>query len=118
MGFPFQTFREMSESRCAGSWYPDESGGLPRKKPMVSKGTGDSMGDPMASERSSLIGLQGSPVCREVERSRIQELHDLHATMLHLLGFGHERLTFRHAGHDCRLTDVFGNVVREVIAAG
>lgn len=85
---------------------------------MVSKGTGDSMGDPMASERSSLIGLQGSPVCREVERSRIQEPDDLHATMLHLLGFSHERLTFRHAGRDFRLTDVFGNVVREVIAAG
>ena len=45
-------------------------------------------------------------------------VHDLHATMLHLLGFDHERLTFRHAGRDFRLTDVFGNVVREVIAAG
>jgi ssRNA-specific RNase YbeY (16S rRNA maturation enzyme) len=38
--------------------------------------------------------------------------------MLHLLGFDHERRTFRHAGRDFRLTDVFGNVVREVIAAG
>jgi arylsulfatase A-like enzyme len=45
-------------------------------------------------------------------------VHDLHATMLKLLGFDHERLTFRHAGRDFRLTDVFGNVVREVIAAG
>jgi hypothetical protein len=43
-------------------------------------------------------------------------VHDLHATMLQLLGFDHERLTFRHAGRDFRLTDVYGKVVREVIA--
>ena len=41
--------------------------------------------------------------------------HDLHATMLHLLGIDHERLTFRHNGSDRRLTDVHGHVVREVI---
>jgi hypothetical protein len=43
-------------------------------------------------------------------------VHDLHATMLHLLGLDHERLTFRHAGRDFRLTDVHGRVVREVLA--
>lgn len=43
-------------------------------------------------------------------------VHDLHATILHLLGFDHERLTFRYAGRDFRLTDVHGHVVREVIA--
>ena len=43
-------------------------------------------------------------------------VHDLHATMLHLLGFDHERLTYRHAGRDFRLTDVAGEVVRPVIA--
>ena len=43
-------------------------------------------------------------------------VHDLHATLLHLLGFDHTRLTFRHAGRDFRLTDVHGNVVREIIA--
>ena len=43
-------------------------------------------------------------------------VHDLHATLLQLLGFDHERLTFRHAGRDFRLTDVHGNVVRELIA--
>jgi hypothetical protein len=43
-------------------------------------------------------------------------VHDLHATLLHLLGFDHERLTFRYAGRDFRLTDVHGNVVKEVIA--
>jgi hypothetical protein len=43
-------------------------------------------------------------------------VHDLQATILHLLGFNHERLTFRHAGRDFRLTDVHGKVVREVLA--
>lgn len=43
-------------------------------------------------------------------------VHDLHATMLHLLGFDHEKLTYRHAGRDFRLTDVHGQVIRELIA--
>jgi len=43
-------------------------------------------------------------------------VHDLHATLLELLGFDHTRLTFRHAGRDFRLTDVHGNVVKELIA--
>jgi hypothetical protein len=43
-------------------------------------------------------------------------VHDLHATILHLLGFDHERLTYRHAGRDFRLTDVYGDVVEEIIA--
>ena len=43
-------------------------------------------------------------------------VHDLHATMLHCLGFDHERFTYRYAGRDFRLTDVSGNVVREILA--
>ena len=43
-------------------------------------------------------------------------VHDLHATILHLMGFDHEQLTFRHAGRDFRLTDVHGKVVRDIIA--
>jgi hypothetical protein len=43
-------------------------------------------------------------------------VHDLHATILHLLGFDHERLTFRYAGRDFRLTDVHGRVVKELLA--
>jgi hypothetical protein len=42
-------------------------------------------------------------------------VHDLHATILHLLGFDHTRLTYRHAGRDYRLTDVYGNVVRSIL---
>lgn len=41
--------------------------------------------------------------------------HDLHATILHLLGLDHERLTYRHAGRDFRLTDVAGSVVSEIL---
>jgi len=43
-------------------------------------------------------------------------VHDFHATVLHLLGFDHTRLTYRHAGRDYRLTDVHGNVVKDVLA--
>ena len=42
--------------------------------------------------------------------------HDLHATILHLLGLDHERLTYRYSGRDYRLTDVHGNVVRDILA--
>jgi uncharacterized protein (DUF1501 family) len=43
------------------------------------------------------------------------EIHDLHATMLHLLGLDHTRVTFRFAGRDMRLTDVHGHVIREIL---
>ena len=43
-------------------------------------------------------------------------IHDLHATLLHLLGIDHERLTYRHAGRDYRLTDVHGGVAKEILA--
>ena len=43
-------------------------------------------------------------------------MYDLHATMLHFLGIDHKRLTFRFGGRDMRLTDVHGNLIKEVIA--
>ncbi|MCZ6792294.1 MAG: DUF1501 domain-containing protein [Planctomycetota bacterium] len=43
-------------------------------------------------------------------------IHDLHATILHLLGLDHEKLTYRYAGRDFRLTDVYGNVVKDIVA--
>ncbi|QDU97839.1 DUF1501 domain-containing protein [Lignipirellula cremea] len=43
-------------------------------------------------------------------------MHDLHATLLHLMGLDHERLTYRYAGRDFRLTDVAGRVVKEIFA--
>ncbi len=43
-------------------------------------------------------------------------MHDLHATILHLLGMDHKRLTFQYSGRDMRLTDVHGNVIKEILA--
>ena len=43
-------------------------------------------------------------------------VHDLHATILHALGLDHERLTYRYGGRDYRLTDVYGNVVTDLLA--
>lgn len=43
-------------------------------------------------------------------------VHDMHATILHLLGFDHKRLTYRYAGRDFRLTDVHGNVIQDILA--
>jgi hypothetical protein len=51
---------------------------------------------------------------RAVEKR--MHVHDLHATLLHLMGLDHERLTFRYSGRDFRLTDVHGHVVRDIIA--
>jgi len=46
----------------------------------------------------------------------VVHVHDLHATILHLLGLDHERFTYRYAGRDFRLTDVSGNVVRDILS--
>ncbi len=51
----------------------------------------------------------------KAEQNRMH-IHDLHATLLHLLGIDHERLTYRHAGRDFRLTDVHGHVAKEILA--
>ena len=51
---------------------------------------------------------------RAVEKR--MHVHDLHATLLHLLGFDHTKLTYRFAGRDFRLTDVHGRVVSDIMA--
>lgn len=51
---------------------------------------------------------------RSVEK--VVDVHDFHATILHLLGIDHTRLTYRHSGRDFRLTDVSGHVVKEILA--
>jgi hypothetical protein len=43
-------------------------------------------------------------------------VHDLHATILHLMGINHEDLTYRYSGRDFRLTDVHGHVVHDILA--
>ena len=58
---------------------------------------------------SQILGLQ-------IVTRQTAHVHDLHATMLRLLGIDHERLTFKYQGRYFRLTDIAGKVVQEVIA--
>ena len=67
-------------------------------------------------------GIQGGmtygetdPYCYNVAENPVH-IHDLHATILHLLGIDHERLTFKYQGRRFRLTDVHGNIVEDVLA--
>jgi hypothetical protein len=53
---------------------------------------------------------------KPAEPDRATFCYDVHATMLHLLGIDHERLTYRHNGIDRRLTDVHGRVLHELLA--
>jgi hypothetical protein len=96
---PFREGRTAGSPNLGRDHHPDcftmfmAGGGL---KPGVSVGESDPLGFRVAER----------PV----------HVHDLQATMLHLLGFDHERLTYRFQGRDFRLTDVHGKVVQEVIA--
>jgi uncharacterized protein (DUF1501 family) len=53
---------------------------------------------------------------KPADRANVTEVYDIHATLLHLLGIDHTRLTFRHNGVDRRLTDVHGEVIRPILA--
>ena len=68
-----------------------------------------------AGVRGGMVYGQSDDYGVAVGENRVH-VHDLHATILHLLGLDHERLTFRHAGRDYRLTDVAGNVVRPILS--
>jgi hypothetical protein len=57
---------------------------------------------------------QATNTIRAVEKP--VHVHDFHATILHLLGLDHTSLTYRHAGRDFRLTYVYGEVVKEILA--
>ncbi|MBI2806807.1 MAG: DUF1501 domain-containing protein [Planctomycetes bacterium] len=67
-------------------------------------------------------GVKGGTSCGATDEfgykavDGVREIHDLHATMLHLLGVDHTRQTFRFGGRDMRLTDVHGEVIHEVLA--
>ena len=68
-----------------------------------------------AGVRSGFVHGATDPVGLRATDGKVH-VHDLHATILHLLGFDHERLTYFHNGRDERLTDVAGNVVREILS--
>jgi len=65
--------------------------------------------------KGGIVYGESDEIGARVGRNRVH-LHDFHATILHLLGLDHERLTYRHAGRDFRLTDVYGEVVRGILA--
>ncbi len=62
----------------------------------------------------TIVGATDDYGYRVVEKKFM--IHDLHATMLHLMGIDHERLTYRFSGRDIRLTDVYGHVITDVLA--
>lgn len=61
-------------------------------------------------------GLSDEWGYKPLERNKPTQVYDIHATLLHLLGIDHKRLTVRHNGIDRRLTDVHGHVIKEIIA--
>jgi len=61
-------------------------------------------------------GLSDEWGFKPAEPRNITEVYDVHATVLHLLGIDHEKLTFRHNGIDRRLTDVHGHALTDVVA--
>ena len=67
-------------------------------------------------------GVQGGTTYGESDDYGVEiasqpcHVHDYHATILHLMGIDHTKLTYRYAGRDFRLTDVSGNVIQEVLA--
>jgi hypothetical protein len=65
--------------------------------------------------RGGYVHGETDPLAATVARDRVH-VHDFHATILHLLGIDHTRLTYRHAGRDYRLTDVHGEVIRPLLA--
>ena len=65
--------------------------------------------------RSGLIHGSTDDFGWYAQRDKVH-IHDLHATILHLMGLDHTRLTYRYAGRDYRLTDVYGRVVKEILA--
>lgn len=67
-----------------------------------------------AGVRGGMVHGETDDYARRVVDKEVH-VHDLHATILHLLGIDHTRLTFRHAGRDFRLTDVHGKVVKALL---
>ena len=92
--------------RCFTTWMA--GGGV---KPGITYGQSDAYGYNIADS-------DGNPVCprKETWTPGTMHIHDLNATILHLLGIDHKRLTYRYQGRDFRLTDVHGHVVHDLIA--
>ena len=68
-----------------------------------------------AGIKGGIVHGETDDIGRSIVRDEVN-VHDLHATILHLMGIDHTQLTYRHAGRDFRLTDVHGNVVQQILA--
>ena len=93
--------------RCFSVWMA--GGGI---KPGITYGRTDDYGYNIADADGNPLRPQPS---KEKKTSGAMHIHDLNATILHLLGIDHTRLTYRYQGRDFRLTDVHGHVMRELI---
>ncbi len=73
---------------------------------------------PVGADHRDILRHPQPPALEELHRSEKQAglIHDLNATILHLLGFDHTQLTYRAQGRDFRLTDVHGHVVKKILA--
>ncbi len=99
-------------------------GGEFGRSPYDDKGNGDGRGHHNNGYTMWLAGggVKGGyhhGATDEVGREAVEgvmDIHDLHATLLHLLGLDHEALTYRYAGRDFRLTNVSGKVARDILA--
>ena len=101
-------------------------GGEFGRKPTRDRNGGDSPGRDHNAKAFSLVlaggGVKGGHIHGATDETGAEavkdkvHVHDLHATILHLMGIDHEKLTYRFSGRDYRLTDVYGNVVKGVIA--
>jgi len=89
--------------RCHSADAKEIGGGLRLDDPVMMRSGGES--GPAVAEDSR----------RHRSKGRVH-LHDLHATILHIPGLDHKRLTYRYAGRDFRLTDVHGNVITDLLA--
>jgi uncharacterized protein (DUF1501 family) len=67
-------------------------------------------------KRGSIYGATDDFGFKAVENP--VSVHDLHATILHLMGYDHQRMTYRYAGRDFRLTDVHGSVIEPILESG
>ena len=94
--------------RCFTTWMA--GGGI---KPGITYGQTDAYGYNIADEHGNPLTPQPS---KEKWTPGTMHIHDLNATILHLLGIDHKRLTYRYQGRDFRLTDVHGHVIHDVIS--
>lgn len=101
-------------------------GGEFGRKPTRDRNGGDNPGRDHNSKAFTTVlagaGIKGGMAYGETDsfgneaiKNKVH-VHDLHATVLHALGFDHEKLTYRYNGRDFRLTDVYGNVIRDLFA--